>query len=267
MLSDLFEKAKKQNRAALVPFVACGDHGIKFTESLVSEISEAGADIIELGLQFSDPMADGKVIQQASKRALANATNVFEVFEMVGRLRASGNKCKFVLFSYMNPLFHIGLERAARLSAQAGIDAWLVVDVPLEESAQIREPLCKNGLDLVPLASVTTPPERIRRISQSGGGFLYYVTVAGVTGARDTLPDSFVERLKLVKSLSVLPVAAGFGISTPQMASMAAASADAVVVGSALVSLVHSEYESAGEAAAIRAAGKFVSEFSKRMHR
>ncbi|PWM31107.1 MAG: tryptophan synthase subunit alpha [Verrucomicrobia bacterium] len=267
MIGNLFERLRDMNRAALAPFIECGDPDMDFTERLIAKACESGADIIELGVPFSDPMADGPVIQAASNRALAGGANLPKIFDMTARLRSAGVDRKFVLFSYLNPLFKFGIERAAELSAESGIDAWLVVDAPLEESREVGIPAAKCGLDFIPLASATTPIDRVSKISDSGSGFLYYVTVAGVTGARSALPESFAKRLAEVRAASRLPVAAGFGISTPEMARAAAASADAVVVGSAFVGLVHSVRLASGEAAALEAAGDFISSFASAVRR
>lgn len=266
-ISEILEKNSRANRASLVVFISCGDPDIDFTEKLAKAACAAGADIVELGVPFSDPMADGPTIQAAGQRALASGTTLEKVIEMSGRLRAGGLENPFVLFSYYNPILKMGLEKAARLSRENGINSWLVVDVPLEESGEISGGLEKNGIGLVPLASPMSDDARIRNISGSGSGFLYYVTVAGVTGARKSLPAEFAERLARVRAASKLPVAAGFGISSPEMAHAAALSADAVVVGSALVDLAFRERRENGEEAALAAASEFVSSLSKSMKR
>ena len=258
MISEIFKKLSVENRAALIPFVSCGDPNLDFTEKLVGRVCASGADIVELGVPFSDPMADGPTIQQASNRALAGGATLPKILDMVKRLRSGGVQTPFVMFSYFNPIFKLGVEKIAKDSAAAGVNAWLTVDVPLEESAEITEVIEPFGMDFIPLAAPTTPLERVTKISRCGGGFLYYVTVAGVTGARKALPAHFSKRLADVRKASVLPVAAGFGISTPEMAHLAAESADAVVVGSKFVDLVYSKYRDSGEAAALDAAETFI---------
>ena len=253
-----FEACAKQNRAALAIFVACGDGGMDFTKSLVARICSAGADVVELGVPFSDPMADGATIQNADVRALADGADILKIIETARQLRAEGVDKLFVLFSYYNPIFKVGVEKIARLSAEAGIDSWLVVDAPLEESGEIRRVIGKYGVKFTPLAAPTTSEERIRRISKSGGGFLYYVTVAGVTGARNSLPEGVVARLARVKEASVLPVAAGFGISNPEMAHAAALNADMVVVGSRFIDMVYAKLSEGGREAALSEAESFV---------
>lgn len=265
MINDLFKKI--EGRAALISFISCGDPSLAFTKKLIKRVCAAGADIIELGVPFSDPMADGAVIQSASNRALAGGVNILKIFQMVKELRDEGVKTKFVLFSYLNPLFSIELSRAAQLSSDSGIDAWLVVDVPIEECGEVKVHTDKYGIDFIPLAAATTPLERVKKISESGSGFLYYVTVTGVTGVRNALAENFAKRLEEVKAASCLPVAAGFGISNEQMAHEAACAADAVVVGSALVKLVNQTLLSSGEEAALQAAEEFISSFAKQMRR
>lgn len=266
-ISEILEKNSRAGRASLAVFISCGDPDIAFTEKLAKAVCAAGADIVELGVPFSDPMADGPTIQAAGQRALASGTTLEKVLEMAGRLRDGGLENPFVLFSYYNPIFKMGLGKAARLSRENGVNSWLVVDVPLEESGEISGELEKNGIGLVPLASPMSDDARVRGISESGSGFLYYVTVAGVTGARKSLPAEFAERLARVRAASKLPVAAGFGISSPEMAHSAALSADAVVVGSALVDLAFRECRENGEDAALAAASEFVRSLSEAMQR
>ena len=266
-MKKLFDDLKKQNRAAFVLFTTCGDPSIEFTEKLVERVCAAGVDIVELGVPFSDPMADGKTIQEADDRALAGGASLAKVFDMVGRLRAAGVDKKFVLFSYYNPIFKFGLERAAEKSAQVGIDAWLVVDVPMEESVEITSVISAKGIDFIPLAAPTSSPERIAEISKCGGGFLYYASVAGITGVRASMPANLLSRLAEVRKASVLPVAVGFGISSPEGAHVAAQNADAVVVGSRFVDTVHKALEESGEDAALKAGADFAAAFVAAMRR
>lgn len=267
MLDDTFKAAARDGRSCLVCFVSCGDPGLDFTRKQVERICASGADIVELGVPFSDPMADGTAIQAASNRALKSGTNVLKILDMVGDLRSRGIATPFVLFSYYNPIFKLGVDNIADLSRKSGIDAWLIVDVPYEESGEIKPCLDQRGIDLIPLAAPTTPLERITEISSAASGFLYYITVTGVTGARNTLPGSFSERLAQVRRASKLPVAAGFGISGASMAHAAALDADAVVVGSRLVDLSYKTYVEKGEAEALAAVGNFVESLAAQMRR
>lgn len=267
MTSDLFRKLRGQNRAALVAFITCGDPCMDFSERLAERICGAGVDIVELGVPFSDPMADGKSIQASSKRALAGGTTFADVADMARRLRDKGVSNPFVLFSYFNPVFKFGVERAVKKCADSKIDSMLIVDLPLEESAEVAAAARPAGVELIPMAAPTTPLKRVEELSKNGSGFLYYATVAGVTGARGALPEGFASRLCGVQGASKLPVAAGFGISTPEMARAAAQNADAVVVGSRLVDLVHRTLSEKGEDAAINAAADFIASLAVQMGR
>lgn len=267
MISETFKNLKTQNRAALTIFLSCGDPNIAFTEKLIERISKSGVDIIELGVPFSDPMADGKSIQAASVRSLKSGTTISDIVEMAGRLRTRGVKTPFVLFGYYNVFFQYGVEALAKRCKELGIEAWLIADLPLEEMEEVVPTLKKYGIDFVPLAAPTTPLERIKKISETGSGFLYYVTVTGVTGARRNLPKEFAARIAEVKSASALPVGAGFGISNFESARNAAQSADAVIVGSKFVDLVHDTLLEKGEEAALEAAQKLVEELAGAMRR
>lgn len=267
MTSKLFKQLKSENRSALVAFVSCGDPTIEFSEKLIERICAAGADIVELGVPFSDPMADGKSIQAASRRALNGGATLEKVVAMAKRLRAKGVDKPFVMFSYFNPIFKLGTEKTVDECVAAGIDSLLVVDVPLEEADEVVSVSAPKGIEFIPLAAPTSSPERIERISKKGSGFLYYVTVAGVTGARGALPEGIGERLAQVRKASVLPVAAGFGISNPEMAHAAALNADAVVVGSRLVDIAFKTRLEKGEEAALDAAAEFVASLAGAMKR
>lgn len=267
MTSKLFQQLKSENRAALVAFVSCGDPTIEFSEKLIERICAAGADIVELGVPFSDPMADGKSIQAASRRALNGGATLGKVIAMAKRLRAKGVDKPFVMFSYFNPIFKLGTEKTVDECAAAGIDSLLVVDVPLEEADEVVSVSAPKGIEFIPLAAPTSSPERIEKISKKGSGFLYYVTVAGVTGARGALPEGIGERLAQVRRASVLPVAVGFGISNPEMAHAAALNADAVVVGSRLVDIAFKTRLEKGEEAALDAAAEFVASLAGAMKR
>lgn len=262
MLKKVFEKAKSENRALCTIFLTCGDPSISFTEKLVEEISASGADIIELGVPFTDPMADGPTIQASSQRAIQNGASLPEIINMVSRLRAKGVKTPLVLFGYFNLFFKLGVENAAKASKDAGADAWLVADLPLEEFDEVLPALRANNLDLIPLAAPTTPLERIRELSEKGSGFLYYIMFTGVTGARGELPKDIEKRIALVRENSSLPIGAGFGISSAESAKLAAKNADSIIIGSKFVDLVYKTRMEFGEDAAIKKAKEFVFEIA-----
>ncbi len=237
---QIFERCRAEKRKALAVFASCGCPTMAESEMLIEEAIKSGADIIELGVPFSDPMADGKVIQEASQVALANGANLTKILEMAGRLRAKHPETGLVLFSYFNVLLSYGLERAAAEMAARGVDGVLAVDLPLEERGELSKICDRAGLSLIPLVSPSTPPERAAAIVAGATGFIYCVTVRGVTGERGELPAELRQRLSLLRKQSPVPVLAGFGIADGASARAAGAGADGVVVGSALVRICNS---------------------------
>jgi len=236
-ISTTIEALAHRGEKALIPFITAGDPDLATTEELIHVLVEAGADIIELGFPFSDPMADGPTIQAASERALAAGTTLSGVLEMVRRIRAHTN-VPIVLMGYYNPIFRFGPERFAREAAEAGIDGLLLVDLPEEESDELRTLLHQAGVDQIMLLAPTTPPERQTRLAAHGRGFLYYVSMTGVTGVQAVDPAAIRGEVEALKAVCPVPVAVGFGISTPADAAAVGAFADAVVVGSALVKII-----------------------------
>lgn len=230
-----FETARAAGRPSLIVYLCAGDPDLAATERLVPALAAAGADIIELGVPFSDPLADGPTIQAAAERALRSGTTLAGILAMVGRLRAHGCEVPLVLMGYMNPIVRMGVDAFVARSAEVGVDGFIVPDLPLEEADPLGDAAAARGLALVLLAAPTTPPERLRRIGQKTRGFLYFVSITGVTGARAALPADLPTRLDAVRAASAAPVAIGFGISAPEQARALAEHADAVVVGSALV--------------------------------
>jgi len=236
-LTATFEGLARRGEKALIPFMTAGDPDLETTEALIHELVEAGADIIELGFPFSDPMADGPTIQAASERALRAGTTLGGVLSMVRRVREHTN-VPIVLMGYYNPIFRFGPERFAREAAAAGIDGLLLVDLPDEESGELRDQLSAHGIDQIMLLAPTTPQARRDRLAQHGRGFLYYVSMTGVTGVQAVDPQSIRTEVEALRTVSPVPVAVGFGITTPEDAAAVGAFADAVVVGSALVKVI-----------------------------
>lgn len=236
-LDRRFAACRAAGRKALVVYVTAGDPSLATTEQLLPALADAGADVIELGIPFSDPMADGPVIQAASQRALAAGATLPRILEMARRV-APRLPVPVVLFSYYNVLLQFGVERLAAESADAGLAGWLVVDVPAEEAGELDPVLTRHRLHRIRLLAPTTPPARAADLLRDAGGFVYYITVTGVTGARAELPHELAADLARVRALTPLPVVAGFGISSPAMARTVASHADGVVVGSALVRLL-----------------------------
>ena len=228
-----FAELRARNEAALVPFIVAGDPTLERTGELVRELETAGADVIELGVPFSDPMADGPANQRAVARGLNAGASLAAILALVERLRAD-TQVPIILFGYYNPIFHYGCDRLCADAARAGVDGLLVVDLPPEESAELARPARAAGLDLIFLLAPTTPPQRSRMIVRKGSGFLYYVSVTGVTGARATLPGDLEQHVRDLRGVTNLPIGVGFGISTPEQAARVASFADAVVVGSAI---------------------------------
>ena len=221
---------------ALVTFITAGDHDLATTEALLPRMDKAGADIIELGIPFSDPMADGPTIQRASERALAQGVTLRDVLALVKKVRTEVS-APIVLMGYSNPVYAYGWQRFAQDAVAAGVDGLLLVDLPPEEAGELLPAAKQAGLDIIFLLTPTSDAGRIKQASHCGSGFLYYVTVTGVTGARQSVSSSLEDELATVRNSVKLPVMAGFGISTPAQAAQIAQVADGVVVGSAIVKL------------------------------
>ncbi|MCX7626761.1 MAG: tryptophan synthase subunit alpha, partial [Candidatus Sumerlaeaceae bacterium] len=214
----VFENLRKNNRAALIPYLTAGFPKLSWTLPLLKMLADRGADIIELGVPFSDPIADGPTIQAACKIALDEGTTLSKVLELVQKFRQGGYETPIVLFGALNPFLHLGLEEFARAAVEAGADAVLIPDVPLEEASHIRPALHKRGLHLIPLVAPTTPLERKRQIVSQARGFIYYISVKGVTGARAQTHFDLTEPLAELRALTTLPLVVGFGIASPEQA-------------------------------------------------
>ena len=230
-----FRELKRAGRGGFIPFITAGDPDLATTERLLVELAKAGADIIELGVPFSDPVADGEVIQRASERALRNGVTVDDALTCARNARHYID-VPLILFSYFNPLLQFGQERLAVAARQAGIDGVLVTDLIPEEAESWTENLSRHQLDPIFLVAPTTSDKRLTRIAQQARGFIYAVSRAGVTGARNEMSDAAEKLVKRVRKFTVLPVAVGFGISTRELVEATWQFADAAVVGSAIVS-------------------------------
>lgn len=234
-IAATFEALKKQGRKALIPFITAGDPEPGVTVPAMHALVKAGADVLELGVPFSDPMADGPVIQRSSERALKHGVSLRGVLGMLADFRKSDRKTPVVLFGYANPIEALGVERFADAARAADADGVLVVDYPPEEAQPLVETLDARGLDTIFLLSPTTSDERLARIATLGRGYLYYVSLRGVTGAAHIDVNEVAARVKRVRELVHLPVGVGFGIRDAQSARAIGAVADAVVIGSALI--------------------------------
>jgi tryptophan synthase alpha chain len=229
-----FDELRRSGELGLVAYVTAGDPSLQATREIVLAAAEAGADVVELGVPFSDPIADGPVIQRASERALRAGTTLASVIELVSELRRSTN-VPLVLFGYFNPILQMQLETFAERAARAGADGVLVTDLTPEEGEEFRRVAHGAGLDTIFLAAPTTPPERFERIARAASGFLYLISRTGVTGQRDRLPPELSELVARARQATTLPLAVGFGLSQPEHMRALAGQVEAAVVGSALV--------------------------------
>ena len=236
-ISTTLRALKEQGKKALVTFITAGDPDLDTSEKIVHTLIESGVDLIELGFPFSDPMADGPTIQFASERALESGTTLRGILDMVARVRQHSN-VPIILMGYFNPVFCYGTELFARDASAAGVDGLLLVDLPPEEAEELHPLLKQAGIDLITLLAPTTGAQRSAQLAAAGEGFLYYVSMTGVTGSKQVDATAIAAAVKELKAQSPVPVAVGFGVSTPADAAAVAGIADAVVVGSALVKLI-----------------------------
>lgn len=237
-IKERFQQLTSQGRKALIPYLVAGDPGRDVTVPLMHRLVEAGADIIELGVPFSDPMSEGPVIQLAHERALESGTSLRDALAMVSEFRQRDHTTPVLLMGYANPVEHMGYRAFADAAAEAGLDALLTVDVPPEEVAAINRELKRVDMDNIFLVAPTTPDDRIARIAGEASGFIYYVALKGVTGAGHLDTEDVAAHLSRIRRHSDLPLAVGFGIKDAASAAAVAAVADGVVVGSALVDMV-----------------------------
>ena len=237
-ISNIFKKLDDQDQTAFIPFITAGDGGLDDCEALVFTLADSGADIIELGMPFSDPMADGPVIAKSHERAVADGINLDSVFAIVERFREHNQTTGIVLMGYTNPIEVYGYKEFAIRADEAGVDGILVVDMPPEEAADLKQELDKYKIDLIFLVAPTTTDERLEQISKIASGYIYYVSLKGVTGAANLDIDSVNYHLQRMRNYIQLPVGVGFGIKDADTAKQVGENADAVIVGSALVSIV-----------------------------
>ena len=237
MIAESFARMRKEHRTGLVTYVTAGDPDMQRSAAILHAIDRAGADVIEVGVPFSDPLADGPVIQRAAERALAAGASLSSILEMIGRERSTLH-APIVLFTYANPLLRLGIDTFGRRAAEAGVNGVLVLDLPIEEAGEFREAMAHRGIDTIVLLSPTTTRERIRRAGALGSGFLYGISRLGVTGVRDEVADGVQEFVERIRAETTLPIALGFGISRPEHVRQVGQWADAAVVGSGLVGVV-----------------------------
>jgi len=256
-IAKRFAELRASGELGIIAYITAGDPSLDATLKFVLALAEAGADVIELGIPFSDPLADGPTIQRASERALKVGTTLAGVLDLVRRVRQSnvpGNDVPLILFGYYNPIFQMGVEKFAAAARAAGADGVLVTDLTPEESVDYRRILAAHHLDTVFLGAPTSTDERLARIAAVTSGFLYLISRTGVTGAKDSLPDDLPTLLRRARAVTNLPIAVGFGISLPGHVSLLGGLADAAVVGSALVSEIENakSIDDASAALAVR---------------
>jgi len=237
-IKTTFDRLKAEQRTALVTFVMAGDPTMESALSVLKTLPESGADIIEVGMPFTDPAADGLTIQHAGQRALKSGATLSLTIDMVKEFRSGDDNTPIILMGYANPLYAYGLEKFAIAAKDAGVDGLIIVDLPPEESGELEQFTIKNGLDMIRLITPTTDEHRLETVLKGASGFLYYVSITGVTGTATADTDSIEKHIDLIKSKSDLPIAIGFGIKTPKDAQEMSRLGDAVVVGSAIVEKV-----------------------------
>jgi tryptophan synthase alpha chain len=250
-----FERLKEKGEKALITFITAGDPDLAATKELIFTLERSGADIIELGIPFSDPAADGPTIQLSSERAVKKGVHLSDVLGLVKEVRET-SEVPIVLFGYYNPVFSFGLKKFARSARTAGADGVLIVDLPPEEADELKTELDRVGMDLIFLLTPTSDEGRMRLVSGKASGFIYFVSVTGVTGARTELSERLPSFVKKVRRFTDVPVGVGFGISTPEQAKEVSAYSDGVIVGSAIINIIA---KNAGSKDLLKKVGSFVS--------
>jgi len=260
-IESKFGDLKSKGGKALIAFITAGDPDLDTTFELVLEMERKGADVVEIGVPFSDPLADGTTIQRASQRALSNKIKLKDILKLVHKLRKN-TEIPIVLMSYLNPVYKYGLEEFARMCRKMGVDGVIIPDLVTEEAEEWLRAARTNKLSTIFLAAPTSPLERIKKIASKSTGFLYYVSLTGVTGARDRLNSNVIEALKAIRRITNKPVACGFGISNPQQARKVSKYSDGVIVGSAIIDLIE---RSKTRKAILRNVGAFVASLHEKM--
>ena len=262
-ISQTFERLRSEGEKALIPFITAGYPDLHTTEKLIFVLEKNGADIIELGVPFSDPMADGPIIQIASEHSLENRTTLMMILELIRRVRVKTN-IPIILMGYYNPFFKYGLKRLSKDARKIGVDGILTVDLPPEEASEMKRQMVNAGLDMIFLIAPTSDDARIKLITKNATGFIYYVSLTGVTGIRSKLDKDIGRQLNVINKSTHLPIAVGFGISNPNHAKSVSKWADAVVVGSAIIKIIEN---SNNKKLMLQKVGKFVSSLKRAMNK
>jgi len=234
-IQTTFDALRANNKKALITFIMGGDPSLEHSQNILNALPDAGADLIEIGMPFTDPMADGPSIQAAGLRALEHDTNIADIFTLVKNFRETNKSTPIILMGYFNPIFQYGCDEFVTDAVKSGIDGLIIVDLPPEEDAELRLPAQAAGLDFIKLLTPTTQGERLETVLNNDSGFLYYVSIAGVTGTKSANLDQVSAHIEQIKQSTDLPIAVGFGIKTPDNAKAMSQICDGVVVGSAIV--------------------------------
>lgn len=261
-IGDKFESLQSKKEKALIVYLTAGDPSLDITRELIPALEQAGADILEIGVPFSDPTADGPVIQEASQRALKAGSTLQGVLDLVYDVRKV-SEIPIVLFGYFNPIFAYGVKKFAPAAQRAGVDGILVVDLPYEEAGELRVYTDAAGIDFISLVAPTTDPERLSKIAAGATGFLYYISITGITGTAAPKIENIKKEVGKIRKITKLPLAVGFGISKPGQAREIGRFADGVVIGSAVVRLIH---ENKDKRDLIKIFSSYISEIKKAMH-
>ncbi|NIO07199.1 MAG: tryptophan synthase subunit alpha [Deltaproteobacteria bacterium] len=258
-----FSELSERGKSALIPFIESGDPDLPTTLKVLHALSQNGADLIELGIPFSDSMADGPTIQRASERALKKGITLTQILKLVREFRKKSD-IPIILFGYYNPLLHYGVKRLARDAKAAGVDGLLCVDLPPEEGKELKRWVQAAGLHMIYLLAPTSNEARVRLVTREAGGFIYFVSVTGVTGSRQSFERGLADLVKKLRRGTSLPIGVGFGISTPRQAAWVASFADAVVVGSALINAMEKASRREDK---VKKAGTFIAGLKRSMNR
>lgn len=236
-IDQKFKELRKRKKKAFIAFITAGDPSLQLTEELVLAFEKSGVDVVELGVPFSDPLADGPTIQASSQRALKKHVNLIKIFHLVQGIRQK-SQIPLALMTYYNPVFHYGEKDFVRQAKESGVDGMIVPDLPPEEADTLMRLAKKAELATVFFIAPTTTPQRMKRIAQASTGFIYYVSLTGVTGARRQLPPAFLQQIHTAKRLTAKPICVGFGVSSPRQVKSIARAADGVIVGSAIINAI-----------------------------
>lgn len=258
-INKKFSELKRKKKKAFIAYITAGYPSLKVTEALIPALEKAGADLIELGVPFSDPMADGLTIQESSQAALEKGVNLTQIFDLVKRIRRH-SQVPIAFMTYYNPVFHYGEARFAAKAREAGVDGVIIPDLPPEEGASLIKHAKKANLATVFFLSPTTAPARVKKIAQASTGFIYYVSLTGITGTQAALPTDVIKNIKAAKRRTNKPICAGFGITTPGQVKSIAKVADGVIVGSAIVKVIKANI---GRSSLVQKTADFVHSLTK----